>query len=415
MHDFSVGIWLGMRNLQHTNPWTTVLIITVILFTFINLITVSGILIGIVDGAANATRKEAVGDVGIKPLKGEEYILKTEQLLRELPHYDAVRAVSPHYSEFATIEANYAGKRDLNEKPDVINATITGIDPEAENEVTQLASLIGEGQYFDPHETKYIILGKYNISRYADKFGDVFQYLDNVYPGDKVRITYDGHTEEFTIKGVIDSKIDMVSLKIFMPVSEFRRFFNRADYNADEILISLHDPSEEKILKNALLANGLGEYAKIEAFTETIPKFVDDVRRTFSILGIFVGVIGMTVASITVFIVIFINALAQRRQIGILKAIGITENAIKLAYVTQACVYALIGSTLGLCITYFGIVPYFLAHPIDFPYGDASIALDTLSVVLRSLTLLGITLIAGYIPAWLIVRQNTVNSILGRK
>ncbi len=120
-------------------------------------------------------------------------------------------------------------------------------------------------------------------------------------------------------------------------------------------------------------------------------------------------------ASITIFIVIFINALSRRRQIGILKAIGISSRAIEYAYVVQAAFYTLVGSLIGVVITVYLLVPYFNENPIDFPYGDASLSVSSEGIIIRLITIFSITLIAGFIPAWLIAKQNTLNSILGKK
>lgn len=415
MLDFRIGFFLGIRQIQRANPWTTALIITVIVFTYLNLVAVSGILIGIVEGALRTTRIEAVGDVILKPLEGESRIKNTDEIIGQLASYPEIEAFSPRYSGLATIEANYTERRDLTVEPDIIAVNITGIDVEHEDQVTGLRSLIGEGEYFDPDESGYIILGKYNIDRYADKFGDAFQSLDNVYPGDTVRVTVGERSEEFIVKGVIDSKIDLVSMRVFMPEREFRRIFDRADHNANEILVRINENSHEDAVKSNLVRNGYGSSMEIETFSEGIPKFITDVVITFDLVGLLIGSIGIIVAAITIFIVVFINALSRQRQIGILKAIGITGRSIAYAYVTQAAIYAIIGSAIGVLITLFLLVPYFKNNPIDFPFGDAALSVTPEGIVLRCVILLVTTLVAGFIPAWLIVRINTLNSILGRK
>jgi ABC-type lipoprotein release transport system permease subunit len=47
------------------------------------------------------------------------------------------------------------------------------------------------------------------------------------------------------------------------------------------------------------------------------------------------GSIGIVVSAITLFIVIFINAITRRKQIGILKGIGINSFAIEFSYLFQ--------------------------------------------------------------------------------
>ena len=116
-----------------------------------------------------------------------------------------------------------------------------------------------------------------------------------------------------------------------------------------------------------------------------------------------------------IFIIIFINALARRRYIGILKGIGIDRRAIECAYVVQAGIYALVGSLLGVLVTYAILIPYFRANPINFPFSDGILVAPVEGTAIRFGILLVTTLIAGFIPALMIARGNTLNAILGRK
>ncbi len=206
-----------------------------------------------------------------------------------------------------------------------------------------------------------------------------------------------------------------MNLNTYITEKEFRRLFNRVDRNADQIVIKLHEPSANGALKESLVASGIDAQAKIQTFEEGLPKFLTDIKNTFDLLGTFIGSIGIVVASITIFIIIFINALSRRRHIGILKGIGIERRAIEIAYVLQAAFYALVGSLLGALLTYGVLIPYFQKNPINFPFSDGILVADPESTFIKFIVLFVITLIAGFLPAWMIVRQNTLNSILGRK
>jgi len=120
------------------------------------------------------------------------------------------------------------------------------------------------------------------------------------------------------------------------------------------------------------------------------------------------------VASITIFIVIFVNAITRRRFIGILKGIGISRRAITISYVLQSMFYAVSGAVVGMVIVFFLLAPYFAAHPINFPFSDGILVATVGGTFIRALILLLATLGAGYIPARLVIRQNTLDAILGR-
>ena len=97
-----------------------------------------------------------------------------------------------------------------------------------------------------------------------------------------------------------------------------------------------------------------------------------------------------------------------------MKGIGVAPRAIQFSYVLQAFFYGLIGSAIGLFLTFGVLKPYFAAHPIDFPFSDGILVATPESAAVRVLILLVVTILAGFIPARIIVRKNTLDSILGR-
>jgi len=415
MRSFRIGLLLGIRQIQRASIWATILIIIVMTLTFLNLIAVSGVLVGLLEGAERAVRENALGDIIISPKDAEDHILETGSLIQELGVYPEITHFSVRYSSAGTLEANYKERRNLGAERDTASVSVTGIDTVREDSMTHLSEYIVEGEYLDPNEEGKILLGAYYVSQYAEQYGDVFDSIEDIHPGDTVRLTAGDVSKEFVVKGIVQSKVDDVNLNTYIPEREFRRIFKRYDRNADQIVIRLSDSSSNAPIKASMVASGLAEYAKIQTFEEGLPKFLTDIKNTFDLLGTFIGSIGIVVASITIFIIIFINALSRRRHIGILKAIGIERTAIEIAYVLQAGFYALSGSIVGALLTYTVLIPYFDKYPINFPFSDGILVADPESTFIKFAVLFFITLIAGFLPAWLIVRQNTLNSILGRK
>ncbi|EFK96615.1 ABC transporter, permease protein, partial [sediment metagenome] len=340
---------------------------------------------------------------------------ETDTILRELQSFPELESYSVRFRGAGTLEANYKERRNLTAERDIASVQVTGIDPTLEDKFSNLSNTLVAGEYLDPSEEGYILIGAYYIEEYATQFGDIFDSLSNVKPGSTVRLTVGSVSKEFIVKGLIKSKVDDINLNTYIPEREFRRLFNRIDRNADLIAIRVLPGYDDLVVKEALLASGLGDYAKIQTYDEAKPKFITDIKNTFNILGTFIGSIGIVVASITIFIIIFINALSRRQQIGILKGIGIERTAIEIAYVLQAAFYALLGSALGALITYGFLVPYFEENPIEFPFSDGILVAPPDETFVRFVVLFIITLAAGLLPAWLIVKQNTLSSILGRK
>ena len=155
-----------------------------------------------------------------------------------------------------------------------------------------------------------------------------------------------------------------------MPISEVRQLMGRTDYAVNEIAILLKPGTDGVAFRDLLKRSGVGDKAKVQTFEEGIPNGVAEVQNTFAMIGNAIGSIGLAVAAITIFIVIFINAITRRKFIGILKGIGISGETIIVA-------------------------------PLD-------------GTLVRIMLIVLTTLIAGYLPSRMIVRKNTLDSILGR-
>ncbi len=415
MQSLKIGLLLGWRQIQRASLWTNLLIVFVMMLTFLNLIAVSGILVGLIVGAEVAVREKSLGDMIISPRDDEDHILETERFVRELSAYPEVSAYSVRYKGAGVLEANYQLRRDLSGERDIANITVTGIDPKSEERMTALADELIAGEYLSPEDEGKILLGALYTKEYASNYGDIFETVEGVEVGDTVRLTSGSITKEFVVKGIVQSKVDEVSLNTYIPEREFRRLFNRIDRNADQVVVRLYEPNDNIKLKEAMVGSGLGNLAKIQTYEEGVPKFLTDIKNTMNLLGTFIGSIGLVVASITIFIIIFINALARRRYIGILKGIGIDRRAIECAYVVQAGIYAIVGALLGVVVTYAMLIPYFKANPINFPFSDGILVAPIEETAVRFVILLITTLVAGFIPALMIARGNTLNAILGRK
>jgi ABC-type antimicrobial peptide transport system permease subunit len=138
------------------------------------------------------------------------------------------------------------------------------------------------------------------------------------------------------------------------------------------------------------------------------------MKQTFDTLGNLISSIGLVVATITIFIVIFINAITRRKYIGIMKGIGVSSRAIEYAYVMQSAFYAIMGTALGSLFVFGFLKPYLDIHPINFPFSDGILVATVQGTFIRFLILLATTIIAGYVPARMITSQNTLDAILNR-
>ncbi len=409
-----VGLFLGIRQLRRANRSTTILIISIMTFTFLNLVVVSGILVGLIVGGNIANRNQYTGDVIATTLSGNTAIDHSQNFISTVARDPEVTAYTVRYLVGSNIEANYKTRTDFGSKANTVGGQLTGVSPNQEDEFSTISKYVVEGSFLEQGQSGYIVLGSNLLDRYSSSFGDGFDSLKNVYPGDTVKVTVKGNTREFIVKGIVKSKVGEVSLRAFITTSDFVQLAERTNLDANEIAVHHSALVTDGQMKQRLLDNGFGETAKIQTADEAIPDFLTQIKTAFSVLGNLIGAIGIVVGSITIFIVVFINAVTRRKFIGILKGIGVSPLAIEISYLLQSLFYGFSGSLLGSLILYGLLVPAFNAHPIDFPFSDGILVADIPTTIVRIVILLIVTLIAGFIPARMIIKKNTLDSILGR-
>jgi ABC-type lipoprotein release transport system permease subunit len=411
---FKVGLFLAIREIKRASIWTTLLIILIMILTFLNLIVVTGVLVGLVDGISQSVKGHYAGDLMITKFYEKRYIEGSQDIIRFVKSLPDVQAVTWRYTSGATIEANYKDKKRQTDITESAGGVAAGIDPVAEDNFGDLSKLLVAGTYLEPDDYDQIIVGVNLLYNYTPVESTDLRTLKNVDVGSKVRVRIGTTTREMTIKGVVKSKVDTVDQRIFMTDSQLRKIINRDDYNVNEIAIRLKPGVDPIVVKSQIVNAGYDRFAQIKTFEEGKPKFVEDIENTFALLGNMISSIGLAVACITIFIVIFVNAITRRRYIGILKGIGISSRAIEFSYAVQSLFYAFCGMIIGSIIIYGFLSPYIAAHPIDFPFSDGTLVVPISGTLLRAGILFIATIIAGYIPARIVVNQNTLDAILGR-
>ena len=408
-----IGFFLAYRSLKRASLWSTGLIVAVMILTFLNIVVVSGVLVGLIEGSVNAQKGRYLGDFFIETLTEKTYVENSQYLIGILEALPEVDRISPRYLGGGTVESNYQFKVDPDDTAEEAGTVLVGIDPAHELAITDLDQYLVEGTFIQENDFDQVVVGALLLKKYFDLDTEGFSVIDAEL-GDTVLIRADGVEREVVIKGIIKTKVDQNDRRIFFPEKQLRQMIGRDDFNVGEIAVSLVEGTNPDKFKEKLQALGFERYAKIKTAEEAFPKFLEDIKDTFALLGNMISSIGLVVASITIFIVIFINALTRKKFIGILKGIGIDRRAIEFSYMFQSFFYAVIGSTVGLIILYGFLVPFVDANPIDFPFSDGILVAPILSTAIRLAILIVITLIAGYVPARMIVRQNTLDSILGR-
>jgi putative ABC transport system permease protein len=350
--------------------------------------------------------------MAVSPLANKKDIPDTEEIVTILQNQNTVKSLSVKYIQGVTLESNF-NKRDSGKRRETAGANLYGIDPEDELKTIKLGEKILEGEYLTDQDSGKILIGKDLLRRYAVAGPEVDRAMGDAYIGDKILVTINGNNHEFTLYGVLGGKNDSTR-SAYITKSDFIKIAGKNDVRASLISVRVNKVGEEQNLKNFLSSFGFEENQKIETYAEAEPKFVKDIAGVFKILGNVIGGIGVVASTITIFIIIYVNAVTRRKYIGIMKGIGISPAAIKMSYVMQSIFYCVLGSILGASIIYGFLIPLVDANPINFPFSDGILVAPYKDTFIKFIVLLVATVSAGYFPARSIVKGNTINAILGR-
>jgi ABC-type lipoprotein release transport system permease subunit len=412
-----VGFFMAMRDLKRANIWTTSLIVFMMALTFFNMILLGGILLGMADGMIGSFKKVYSANIFITPSLQKNIIEQTDIISIAITSIPGYKAYSKRLTASARAEYGYQLKVRESDKSDSIAATVVGIDPDEESKVTRLSQYIIAGSYLNKGDIDSVIVGKSLLDTYnaSGPPSALSEKLNGVDIGDRIRLTIGKVEKEVLVVGVIATDNSLVDGRIFMVDNALRALLNRNDTNVNEIAVSLNSGVSESDAKK-FIVNNINNATDIIVKTsfEAIPSASADITTTFSLLANIVGAIALIVGAITIFIVIYVNAITRRKYIGILKGIGISTLAIEISYVIQAVYYAVLGIVImSIIITQF-ITPYFAIYPINLPLGKSSLAISLNDLLTRGIILTIASVISGFIPARMVARQNTLDAILGR-
>jgi len=411
--NLKLAFFLAFKSMFKGNKWALGLIIVVMAFSFVNLIFTSSVISGVMATMDNQMINTVFSNVIISPREDKYYIERADEVEAKIRQISGVTETCSHLNSSGFIEYGWKEKGLPWDRVKSGNWNILGIDPAQEAKVTTIGHNMIDGQYLDETDTNSIVLGV-EVAGGEKAQTSGFLTLGGVNVGDKVRVTYpNGIQREYTVKGIFRARemmqadhLAFVTNREMVSVLGRPQFFNRAS----EILVRAENNGIEDSLAGELRSTGLD--LEIRSWREYGGAY-RSVISTFEIIGTIIGGTGLIVAAIVMFIVIYINVISKKRQIGILRAIGIPQNTVLGSYLIQALSYALLGIILGWFIIRLVLQPYFIFNPIDFPFGFLSLNIESSRIIGSAIALTAASVLAGLIPSWAVMRESIIKTLWG--
>jgi len=400
-----ISFFLAYKSITRGSKGTSALIILIMTLAFVNLIFISSIFLGLITALNKGALEYELGNIIIGPEEDETYIKRVEDIKILVDGTPGVIGSSAHYVTAAMFSYD-----EDNDGKGIKSGTwvIKSICPDDEEQVTKIHEAMVAGEYLDKSDRHKIILGK----EISGGYGCTEEHKSlKVSVGDEIKVAFsNGVQREYEVKGIFNTRFidtDMFALITEKEMESVLGVRNRAS----EIIVKIDHTGEE--------ASYIEEFRRIGLLKEDIRPWTEElgfmatISESFDMISFILGAIGSVVAGTSIFIVIYVNVVNRRRQIGILKAIGMREQIIVNSYILQALFYAISGVGLGLALVYYLLIPYFAANPLDIAFGRVSLAVTENALIISGLSLIVAAIVGGFIPSWRAARESILKAIWG--
>jgi len=393
--ELKVAFLLALRSLQRGSRSSVILTVLIIGMCFTNMIFLPSLFNGIEQSITKQLVDYEVGNVLVSPKSGDQYVNDLGGTLALINGLPGVERATPHYTEGAT----------FTYRQRILGVSVRAIMPEDETYVSPLYTKMIAGDYLGNGDTGEIIIGKPVAGDANIRPEDEYQpSLGGVRVGDSVTVAYaNGFTRNYRVKGIYSTGWSEADSAAYVSWTDMEQVLGKPLDQASTITVKAKPGYSETFVKNELIQYGVAD--TVQTTTDLLSKSLGTAFQSFAIINLVSLIVSIIITTVVLFIVITIKTLNSRRQIGILKAIGVDKEVIMHNYGFQVIILAILGIILGIFLTML-LAVYMTIHPVVTPAWSATLYLTPMDIVTNSLILFVAALVAGYVPAYQVSRED---------
>ncbi|MBY6294437.1 FtsX-like permease family protein [Nanohaloarchaea archaeon H01] len=381
---------LALRDIREDKKVSGIVIL-MLSFSFLNLVFFPAFINGLSLTFTDSIIEAQTGHVSIEAENGR--LEKADSLVQKISRLEDVETVEKVIRVKATV--SYEEKS--------TTATLVGTSA---NDFTGYTSKIRSGEFLRKDSSE-VVVGQFltddsSISR-VDGIG--------VDKGSVLRVQSENFSNKYKVRGVIgtDGGLGGLSEQIYFNYNDIEDLTGNEN-RADIVKVMLDDREAAEDFKYRL--QRLNTQGEIKTWKEQ-SNLAEAINSTFGIVVNILSIVGFIVALAAIGVVIFINTSKRVREMGIVRAIGAKKERVIQIFVLEAFLFGLAGLILGNLIT-LGIDSYLAANPITSPVGPISTDISSQLLITRSTGMLLTSIIAGFIPAYLVSKTEIVETIENR-
>lgn len=399
MRTWGVGIFLTIRSLTRGNIGTSVMTVLLMSLIFINLIFLTSIINGLTHTAHRQIIETLTGHILVEPSPGDIFVEDAEDVRHDILLVPDVVAVSSRVNFSAELE--FAGEQG--------SFRGVAIDPDTEAHATAVKDNIIAGRYLRADDEDAIIIGN-QVAGGEDVELQAYS-LKGAQVGDVVTTRFsDGRERDYEVVGIFDSNFVQSDNRFFINEEAYIKEFPNHARQASEFAVRIREDADLDAT-----AERIAQVSDVSVRTwEETAGIVESFTSSFDIVNFIVSIVAVIVAGVTIFIVMYVDVVNRRRQIGILRAIGISEMSIAISYLLRAMLYAALGVLIGMALFQFVVIPLFVRNPVQLPVGFVSLVIQQDIMYVRAAALLLVSFLGAFVPIRRALRMHIIDAIWGK-
>lgn len=226
-----------------------------------------------------------------------------------------------------------------------VNATVNVRGVDKNNLALEGINLIS-GSTFSSNEAKEIIISQIALDNLSlsDEMEDqvlgknMTIQLPSIQTGNVVNLNKEMNTITLKIVGISE---EGTGAEVDLPIGLLQEETNNVSYSM--VIVQVNDLKNIEAVQSDLEKMGLEVSA--------VFGLINQVNKAFYVIELVLGLIGgiaLIVASFSIVNTMTISLLERTREIGVMKALGISKNDIKRLFAYEACYFGLFGGLIGL-------------------------------------------------------------------
>lgn len=343
-------------------------------------------------------------------LRSKDYVESKNSLewadLIEKPQALAEQIASLSPVESATPRLFVSGV--ISIRDETIGVQVIGIDPGASANMIYEQGLIS-GEFLAPDDREGILIGKPLAENLKIMTGDQINLLVNTSNGDV-------DEQRFTIRGIYSTNTSSYDRYIvFLPLAKAQTLTKTEDH-ASILFVMLKDREQTAAVANAIRT----ENYDLKTWVDMNQLLIDTEEYSNAAMSIlYLIVLGITSTVITNTLVMAV--FERTREIGILSAIGMKGNKIRLLFFMESVLLGVGGTIIGIILGILLVVWFNQSGLFIGDFGISGMTLgDTIyahltveAVIILTIVTFIVSLAAAIYPAWLAARMEPVEALHG--